>query len=343
MCKICVNIYAKYSKKYTLLFGKKLLFVYNYTKHRGDMEKLLFNHIPVLLNECIEGLNIKSEGTYVDGTLGGAGHSSKILSAGAKRLIAIDKDDDALRVSKERLGEYKNVTFVKSDFKDFVNVLDGLGIDKVDGVLLDLGISSWQVDCGERGFSYRVDAPLDMRMDRTKSFSAYDVVNGYSEAELRRILFTYGEESWAPKIAQNIVASRPINTTLELRDVVEKSIPKKFWGAGSVAKKTFQAIRIEVNGELDGLDIVLRQMAERLNKGGRICVITFHSLEDRIVKNVFKELSTGCLCDKRVPICTCGHKALGHLVNRKPILPSDVECETNKRSTSAKLRIFERD
>lgn len=307
------------------------------------MDKTEFKHISVLLNECIEGLNIKSDGTYVDGTLGGAGHSRKILEAGIGRLVAIDKDDDALEVSKERLKGFDNVTFVKSDFKDFERVLDDLSISKVDGVLLDLGISSWQVDNGERGFSYRVDAPLDMRMDRTKSFSAYDVVNSYSEDDLKRILFTYGEESWAPKIARNIVEGRPIETTLQLRDVVEKSIPKKFWGAGSVAKKTFQAIRIEVNGELDGLDIVLRQMAERLNKGGRLCVITFHSLEDRIVKNVFKELSTGCICDKRVPVCTCGHKALGHLVNRKPILPSASECEANKRSTSAKLRIFERD
>lgn len=307
------------------------------------MDKTEFKHISVLLNECIEGLNIKSDGTYVDGTLGGAGHSRKILEAGAGRLVAIDKDDDALEVSKERLKGFDNVTFVKSDFKDFERVLDDLSISKVDGVLLDLGISSWQVDNGERGFSYRVDAPLDMRMDRSKSFSAYDVVNSYSEDDLKRILFTYGEESWAPKIARNIVEGRPIETTLQLRDVVEKSIPKKFWGAGSVAKKTFQAIRIEVNGELDGLDIVLRQMAERLNKGGRLCVITFHSLEDRIVKNVFKELSTGCICDKRVPVCTCGHKALGHLVNRKPILPSASECEANKRSTSAKLRIFERD
>lgn len=307
------------------------------------MDKTEFKHISVLLNECIEGLNIKSDGTYVDGTLGGAGHSRKILEAGIGRLVAIDKDDDALEVSKERLKGFDNVTFVKSDFKDFERVLDDLSISKVDGVLLDLGISSWQVDNGERGFSYRVDAPLDMRMDRTKSFSAYDVVNSYSEDDLKRILFTYGEESWAPKIARNIVEGRPIETTLQLRDVVEKSIPKKFWGAGSVAKKTFQAIRIEVNGELDGLDIVLRQMAERLNKGGRLCVITFHSLEDRIVKNVFKELSTGCICDKRVPVCTCGHKALGHLVNRKPILPSANECEANKRSTSAKLRIFERD
>lgn len=307
------------------------------------MDKTEFKHISVLLNECIEGLNIKSDGTYVDGTLGGAGHSRKILEAGAGRLVAIDKDDDALEVSKERLKGFDNVTFVKSDFKDFERVLDDLSISKVDGVLLDLGISSWQVDNGERGFSYRVDAPLDMRMDRTKSFSAYDVVNNYSEDDLKRILFTYGEESWAPKIARNIVEGRPIETTLQLRDIVEKSIPKKFWGAGSVAKKTFQAMRIEVNGELDGLDIVLRQMAERLNKGGRLCVITFHSLEDRIVKNVFKELSTGCICDKRVPVCTCGHKALGHLVNRKPILPSASECEANKRSTSAKLRIFERD
>ena len=309
------------------------------------MEKILFKHIPVMLNECIDALNIKSGGTYVDGTLGGAGHSSKILEKGVGLLIGIDKDDDALAFAGDRLKGYDNARLVKSDFKNFVNVLDGLGIEKVDGVLLDLGISSYQVDNGERGFSYRVDAPLDMRMDRTKEFSAYDVVNNYSENDLKRILFTYGEESWAPKIARNIIEARkegPIETTLQLVSIIEASIPRKFWGSGSVAKKTFQAIRIEVNGELDGLDEVLRQMAERLNAGGRLAVITFHSLEDRIVKNVFKELSTDCICDKRVPICTCGHKAIGRLVNKKPIEASREELIANKRSSSAKLRVFEK-
>ena len=309
------------------------------------MEKILFKHIPVMLNECIEALDIKSDGTYVDGTLGGAGHSSKILESGAGQLIGIDKDDDALAFASDRLKGYNNVRLVKSDFKDFVNVLDKLGIEKVDGVLLDLGISSYQVDNGERGFSYRVDAPLDMRMDRTKEFSAYDVVNTYSEEDLKRILFTYGEESWAPKIARNIVEARKseeIETTLQLVKIIESSIPRKFWGSGSVAKKSFQAIRIEVNGELDGLDEVLRQMAERLNTGGRLAVITFHSLEDRIVKNVFKEMSTDCICDKRVPICTCGHKAIGRLVNKKPIEATKEELTSNKRSSSAKLRVFEK-
>lgn len=309
------------------------------------MEKILFKHIPVMLDECIDALNIKSDGIYVDGTLGGAGHTSKILEKGVRLHIGIDKDDDALAFAGDRLKGYDNVRLVKSDFKDFLNVLDGLGIDKVDGVLLDLGISSYQVDNGERGFSYRVDAPLDMRMDRTRDFSAWDVVNTYSEGDLKRILFTYGEESWAPKIARNIIEARkdsPIDTTLQLVKIIEASIPRKFWGSGSVAKKSFQAIRIEVNGELDGLDEVLRQMAERLNTGGRLAVITFHSLEDRIVKNVFKEMATDCICDKRVPICMCGHKAIGRLVNKKPIEPSKDELQMNKRSSSAKLRVFER-
>ena len=305
-----------------------------------------FEHVSVMLSECIDGLNIKSNGVYVDGTLGGAGHSSEILKRLKKgRLIAIDKDDDALEFSRNKLANYSNVTFVKSDFKNFANILDDLGIDYVDGVLLDLGVSSYQIDTAERGFSYRMDAPLDMRMDRSNPLSAYEVVNEYDEKDLVRILYTYGEESFAKLIVRKIIERRkqkPIETTLELNEIVESAIPRKFWGKGSVAKKTFQAIRIEVNAELDGLDLVLKDMVERLNKGGRLAVITFHSLEDRIVKNVFKELSTGCICDKSVPICVCGHQASVKLVNRKPILATDLELANNKRSSSAKLRVIEK-
>ncbi len=310
------------------------------------MENIVFNHTPVMLDECIEGLDIKPNGIYVDGTLGGAGHSSVIASKlNGGRLIGIDKDDTALSVSSTRLSKYPNVTLVKSDFKGFSQVLDNLGIDKVDGILLDLGVSSHQVDTPERGFSYRYDADLDMRMDKSNPLTAYDVVNNYSESELIKILYEYGEESWAKNIVKNIASARkiqPIRTTGELVDIVEKSIPRKFWGKGSVAKQTFQAIRIEVNGELEGLYECVLDMARRLNKGGRLAILTFHSLEDRIVKNAFKLLTSGCICDKTVPICTCHHEKEGILVNRKPIVASSAECATNKRSTSAKLRVFEK-
>lgn len=310
------------------------------------MEKHCFNHTPVLLNECLEGLNIKPDGIYVDGTMGGAGHSSRIVEKlkGGK-LIGIDKDDTALAVCKERLKDFSNVVFVKSDFKNFKNVVEDLNISGVDGILLDLGVSSHQIDTPERGFSYRFDGELDMRMDKTQSLTAYDVVNKYSEAELARIIYLYGEENFSRSIARKIVEVRranPIKTTMQLKEIVESAIPKKFHGAGSPCKKTFQAIRIEVNSELDGLDTVIYDMVEKLNPGGRLAIITFHSLEDRIVKNVFKELSTNCICDKSIPVCVCNHKASVSLVNRKPIVATNTELESNKRSSSAKLRVVEK-
>lgn len=310
------------------------------------MEEHLFKHTPVMLDECITGLNIKPNGIYVDGTLGGAGHSSEIvkkLTSG--KLIAIDKDNDALAFSKERLKDFKNVVFVKSDFKNYKNIISNLGISNVDGILLDLGVSSYQIDTPNRGFSYRFDGKLDMRMDLSQSLTAEYVVNNYSESDLARIIYTYGEESFSRLIAKEIVKVRaitPITTTMQLKELIERVIPKKFQLGGSVCKKTFQALRIEVNGELNNLDVVLKDMAESLNKGGRLCVITFHSLEDRIVKNVFKELSTDCICDKSVPICICNHKASVKLVNKKPIEASKLELSNNKRSGSAKLRIIEK-
>lgn len=307
---------------------------------------LEFNHTPVMLRECIEGLNIKPDGVYVDGTLGGAGHSRVIaskLSGGT--LICIDKDSDALKVAGERLSEYECVRLVKSDFKEFASIMDELGVDGVDGVLLDLGVSSYQLDTADRGFSYRFDGPLDMRMDKESDFSAYNVVNEYTLDELTRVIREFGEEQFARNIAKNIVAEReksPITTTAELNGIVERSIPRKLWGKGSVAKKTFQAIRIEVNNELRGLDKVLYDIIGKLRKGGRLAVITFHSLEDRIVKNVFKDCATGCICDRSIPICVCNHKATVKLVNKKPIEASAEELSENKRSASAKLRVVEK-
>lgn len=310
------------------------------------MEEHCFKHTPVLLNECLDGLNIKPDGIYADGTLGGAGHSLRIVERlKSGKLIAIDKDDTALSVSKERLKDFENVVFVKSDFKNFKKIATDLNLDGVDGILLDLGVSSHQIDTPERGFSYRFDGSLDMRMDYSQGITAFDVVNNYSEADLARIIYTYGEDNFSRAIARKIVETRktkPISTTMELKEIVETAIPKKFHGAGSPCKKTFQAIRIEVNGELDGLDIALKEMVECLNKGGRLAVITFHSLEDRIVKNVFKELSTDCICDKTIPICVCNHKATVKLVNRKPIVATNTELKENKRSSSAKLRVIEK-
>lgn len=310
------------------------------------MEEHCFKHTPVLLNECLDGLNIKPDGIYVDGTLGGAGHSLRIVERlKSGKLIAIDKDDTALSVSKERLKDFDNVIFVKSDFKNFKQIATNLNLSGVDGILLDLGVSSHQIDTPERGFSYRFDGSLDMRMDYSQGITAFDVVNNYSESDLARIIYTYGEENFSRSIARKIVEARklkPISTTMELKDLVESAIPKKFHGAGSPCKKTFQAIRIEVNGELEGLDIALKEMVECLNPGGRLAVITFHSLEDRIVKNVFKELSTDCICDKSMPVCICNHKATVKLVNRKPIVATNTELKENKRSSSAKLRVIEK-
>lgn len=306
-----------------------------------------FQHTPVLLEECLTGLNINPEGIYVDGTLGGGGHSGEILKRlTTGKLYAFDKDDDALSSTKQKLAEFKDkVVFIKSDFKEMYNVLKDMGVDSVDGILLDLGVSSYQIDTPERGFSYRFDGFLDMRMDKSSELTAYTVVNTYSREDLLRILYNYGEESFAKLIVDKIIKAREekvIKTTNELVEIVESAIPKKFWGKGSVAKKTFQAIRIEVNGELDGLDKAIDKMIDLLSSKGRIAIITFHSLEDRIVKQVFKVRSTNCVCDKSLPFCICNHKADACLVNKKPIEASKEELENNKRSSSAKLRVLEK-
>ena len=307
-----------------------------------------FNHISVLLNECIEGLNIKENGIYVDGTLGGGGHSSHIaakLTTG--RLIGIDQDTDAIQAASKRLESYKNVfTAVHSNFYNVREVLDNLGIEKADGFLLDLGVSSYQLDEADRGFSYMHDAPLDMRMNRENEYSAWNVVNEKSEKELNDIIFKYGEEKWAKRIAQFIVQERaikPIETTYELVEVIKKAVPKGARRDGPhPAKRTFQAIRIEVNGELAILDKTVDDMVASLNPGGRLCIITFHSLEDRIIKNAMKRHENPCVCPPEFPVCVCGKKPDGKVITRKPILPSDEELELNPRSRSAKLRILER-
>lgn len=308
-----------------------------------------FAHIPVMLDECLEGLNIKADGIYVDGTVGGAGHSIEIVKrlSGNGRLICVDKDEDALKAAGERLAPYSDrVTFIHDDYKNLVAELDSIGVGKVDGILLDLGVSSYQLDNAERGFSYMKDATLDMRMDRSQRISAYEVVNGYSESELARILFDYGEEKLARQIARNIIkarAEKPIETTLELAKIVEDTYPAKTrWKFGHPAKRTFQAIRIEVNDELSSLGEAVTQMARRLEKGGRMAVITFHSLEDRIVKSAFKELSLACTCPPDFPVCVCGKVQEVELVNKKPIVASEGELEKNSRSQSAKLRVIEK-
>ncbi len=308
-----------------------------------------FAHIPVMLNECLEGLNIKADGTYVDGTVGGAGHSIEIVKRLSEngKLICVDKDEDALKAAGERLAPYKDrVTFIHDDYKNLVNELDSIGVGKVDGILLDLGVSSYQLDNAERGFSYMKDAPLDMRMDRSQRISAHEVVNGYTESELARILFDYGEEKLARQIARNIVRARsekPIETTLELAKIVEDTYPAKTrWKFGHPAKRTFQAIRIEVNDELSSLGEAVTAMARRLEKGGRMAVITFHSLEDRIVKSAFKELSLACTCPPDFPVCVCDKVQEVELVNKKPITASEEELENNSRSQSAKLRVIEK-
>ena len=307
-----------------------------------------FHHISVLLNECIEGLNIKENGIYVDGTLGGAGHSAEIVKRLTKgRLIGIDQDTNAIKAAEKRLEEYKDkVTLVHDNFSYIKAVFAQLGIEKADGFLLDIGVSSHQLDEAERGFSYMHDAPLDMRMNRDNSFSAYNVVNEYSEDELSEIIYKYGEERWSKRIAQFIVAERkqkPIETTFELVDVIKKAVPKGARKDGPhPAKRTFQAIRIEVNGELEILERTIDDMTELLNPGGRLCIITFHSLEDRIVKNAFRKQENPCTCPPEFPVCVCGKKKRANVITRKPILPSDEELEFNHRSRSAKLRILER-
>lgn len=307
---------------------------------------MIFSHKSVLLNECIDALNIKPDGIYVDCTAGGGGHSSKILERlDGGLLVDIDKDEEALNVCRERL--VGNVKFVQSDFKKLPEILDELQIDRVDGILADLGVSSYQIDNPERGFSYMAkDAPLDMRMDVSQSLTAQTVVNTYDERTLYAIIKDYGEDNFAKNIAKNIVLARGngvIETCGQLAEIIDKSIPysaKK--SGGHPAKRTFQALRIEVNKELDGLDAFLRDAVERLNVNGRLAVITFHSLEDRIVKHGFADLATDCVCPPNLPVCVCNHRAKGVLVNKKPILPCKEELESNSRSQSAKLRVFEK-
>ena len=302
-----------------------------------------FVHKSVLFDEAIEALDLNSEKVILDGTAGGGGHSSEI-SKTAKQLIAVDQDPDAITVLNERLGDRKNVTIVHDNFSHIKSILKSLNIDKIDGVLLDLGVSSFQLDTADRGFSFHKDAPLDMRMSKT-GLSAKDVVNTYSETELADVIFKYGEEKFARKIASNIVKARqdkPIETTFELVDIIKASLPQKAMRDSHPARKTFQAIRIEVNGELDVLKSTLDDAFDCLNSGGRIAVITFHSLEDRIVKDFFKLESTNCICDKSFPVCVCHHVARLKLINKKVIVPSEKEIKENKRSSSSKLRIAER-
>lgn len=309
-----------------------------------------FVHKSVLLNECIDNLNIKPDGIYVDGTMGGAGHSGCIAAKleNGGRLIAIDQDEDAIAVGTDRLSVYGDkVTIVRSNYSCMKEIVRGIGLDGVDGILLDLGVSSYQLDNPERGFTYRDEnAPLDMRMDNRMEMTARDIVNDYTDEELRRIIRNYGEDKFAGNIAKEIVKSRavkPIETTGELVDIIRKAYPaKELRKPGHPAKKTFQAIRIELNSELKVLEENLRDMVNLLNDGGRICVITFHSLEDRIVKNIFRECENPCVCPPDFPVCVCGRKSLGKVISRKPILPSEEELAENKRSQSAKLRVFER-
>lgn len=307
-----------------------------------------FNHVSVLLNETIEGLNIKPDGIYADGTLGGAGHSYQIASKlnGLGRLIGFDQDEDAITASTERLKEFKNVTIVRSNYRNMKEELNNRGIEKVDGILLDLGVSSYQLDTVSRGFSYKETAPLDMRMDNRNEVTARDIVNNYSQGDLFRIIRDYGEDKFAANIAKHIVMNRevkPIETTTELAEIVKAAIPMKFRKQGGhPAKQTFQAIRIELNSELSVLKESLMDMIDLLNPNGRICIITFHSLEDRIVKNIFKEAEDPCTCPKNFPTCVCGKKSKGKVITRKPILPSEEELKLNSRSKSAKLRIFEK-
>ena len=308
-----------------------------------------FHHVSVLLDECIDNLNIKPDGVYVDCTMGGAGHSKEIVKRLSKDglFIGFDQDINAINTAKERLSEYSDrVKFVHSNFQNLKNELEKIGVYKVDGVLADLGVSSHQLDEADRGFSYMQDAPLDMRMDIRCSFSAYDVVNTYSEAELSKIIKDYGEDKWAKRIAKFIVEGRKeknIETTGELVEIIKKAIPKKARIDGPhPAKRTFQAIRIEVNNELGVITEMIDDAASIMNEGGRICIITFHSLEDRIVKNAFRDLATDCICPPHIPICQCDKEALVKVITRKPILPTDKEIEENPRSRSAKLRVAER-
>ena len=309
-----------------------------------------FNHYSVLLNETIENLNIKPDGIYVDGTLGGGGHAYQVASRLSEkgRLIGIDQDADAIAAAGERLKEFGDkITIIRSNYANMKEELHRIGVEKVDGIVLDLGVSSFQLDTPERGFTYRDEnAPLDMRMDDRQSLTAKDIVNGYSEMDLYRIIRDYGEDKFAKNIAKHIVqerAEKPIETTGELTEIIRASIPMKVQVTGGhPAKRTFQAIRIELNKELEVLQNNLDDMIDLLNLGGRICIITFHSLEDRIVKTNFKRNENPCTCPSDFPVCVCGKKSKGKVVTRKPIIPSEEELEVNSRSKSAKLRVFER-
>lgn len=306
-----------------------------------------FKHISVLKEESISGLNVCPDGIYVDATTGGGGHSLEIVKKlKSGKLICIDKDTDALKKAKEVLKEYLDkIVFVNDNFANIKNILNELNIEKVDGILADLGVSSYQIDTAERGFSFMKNARLDMRMNKSQSLDAYKVINEYSEQDLAKILYEYGEERNARQIARKIVKLRekkPIETTFELRDIVVSSYPPKFQNKPSLCNRAFQAIRIEVNGELDDLKMAIEDMIALLNKGGRLCIISFHPLEDRIVKNAFKLHSTNCICLPKLPKCVCGHVADVKLVTKHPIVPTDNELLSNTRSASSKLRIIEK-
>ena len=311
------------------------------------MEEIQFNHYSVLLNETIEALRVKPNAIYVDGTLGGGGHAwhvCKRLAGG--HFYGIDQDDAAIRAASGRLKEFgQKVTILRDNYCNARSLLEELGVPKVDGIVLDLGVSSYQLDTEERGFSYRYDAPLDMRMDQRQSLTARDIVNDYSEKELYAVIRDYGEDPFAKNIAKHIVKARmvrPIETTFELNEVIKAAIPAKMRANGHPSKQTFQAIRIECNRELDVLKNALDDLIEMLAPEGRLCVITFHSLEDRIVKNAFRKNENPCTCPPEFPVCTCGKVSKGTVITRKPILPGEKELQENNRSKSAKLRVFEK-
>ncbi len=306
-----------------------------------------FKHTPVMLDECIENLNIKPNGIYVDGTLGGAGHSKVIASKLSKEglLIGIDRDEEALKAAQETLADYKNVKYIHGNHDNIKELLQTIGIEKVDGILLDLGVSSYQLDERNRGFSYLGDNDLDMRMDKSQKLTAKDVVNTYSEEELANIIYKYGEEKFSRNIARNICKYREnqeITSTKTLVEIIEQSIPKSKQNNGHPAKRTFQAIRIEVNNEIEPLYKTVLNCIDLLNEGGRLCVLTFHSLEDRAVKEAYIEAQGKCTCPKDLPYCVCNYKSLGRIINKKPIEATKKEQEENSRSKSAKLRVFER-
>lgn len=312
------------------------------------MEKIEFNHVSVLLNECIENLNIKPDGIYVDGTMGGAGHSLEIVKKLSRKgmLIGIDRDEEALAVAEERLKNFNNVKYVHDNHDNIDEIIKDLNIKGVDGILLDLGVSSYQIDEKTRGFTYMDDGPLDMRMDKSQKLTAEYIVNNYKEQDLARIIFEYGEEKFSRKIARNICEYRKnkkIETTGELVKIIEKSIPGKFREKNShPAKRTFQAIRIEVNNEIEPLYNTIKNSITALDSKGRLCVITFHSLEDRMVKKAYIDAEGKCTCPKDLPYCVCGNVSFGKIITKKPILPTEKEMQENSRSRSAKLRVFEK-